>query len=54
MKKVYITPTLECVETKLEGMIATSMNVNDGRTDDDFVEGTKKKDSPWETPKVWE
>ena len=53
MKKVYISPTLEIIETESEGVIAGSDIKIDGGTDGDadggFTEETKKRQpgTPW-------
>lgn len=54
MKKVYISPTLEIIETESEGVIAGSGSVkidgsSGGGADGGFTEETKKRQpgTPW-------
>ena len=58
MKKVYISPTLEIIETESEGVIADSLKIGgdtDGGADGGFTEETKKRQpgTPW-GPAPWE
>ena len=56
MKKVYISPTLEIIETESEGVIAGSdIKIDGSGADGDFTEETKKRQpgtprgsAPWE------
>ena len=52
MKKVYISPALEVIETESEGVIADSVKIDGGTgggTDGGFTEETKKRQpgTPW-------
>lgn len=61
MKKEYINPTIELFELNPEGIIAgaeSSLNQGGGKEPFDpeggDIELSNKKDTPWNSPSVWE